>query len=318
VTRNRITRLSLCLLTLLGSVGVCLVSLTASSPPAAATTPAPASCLFEGASLPIVFSATPGSKVNIDCTGLTPLHPYLVFETSLLLAIDPKAAPLLEGDVTSVPGLLALISALPEINPLALTFVHSTAKGNLNDNYTLPKTNAPDPNATCPPSGTQFRAGLIGCGLTMIDLTTFKPVAAGSGLVQYVNEPFTPAATATLSLSTASAAPGATVDVSDASGAKTWWWLSTLTSLLGLLGGGSAPTTLHVRVSNGTKSVLAANTITVAPAVYNAPTLTPPKLSGSFTVPAGITGNVKVSVNYSASLEVFPLDNAASAPLNIS
>jgi len=317
VTRDRITRLCLGLLTLVGSVGIGLVSSTG-SPPAAAATPAAATCLFEGAGFPIVFGATPGTKVAINCTGLTPLHPYLVFETSLLLAIDPKAAPLLQGNVTSVPGLLSLISSLPEINALALTFVHSDAKGNLNDNYTLPRTHALDPNATCPPSGTQFRTGLIGCGLTMIDLTTFKPVAAGSALVQYVNEPFTPVAPPTLSLSTTSAAPGATVDVSDAAGAKTWWWLSTLTSLLGLLGGGSAPTTLHVRVSNGTKSALAANTITVSPAVYNAPTLTPPKLSGSFTVPPGITGSVKVTVSYSASLEGFPLVNSASAPLNVS
>lgn len=290
MTRDRITRLSLGLLTLVGSVGVGLASSAASPPPAAAATPAPASCTFEGSTLPVIFGATAGAKVPIACTGLTPLHPYLVFETSLLLAIDPKAAPLLEGDVTSVPGLLALISALPEINPLALTFVHTTAKGNLNDTYTLPKTHAVDPNATCPPSAAQFRTGLIGCGLTMIDLTTFKPVAAGSALVQYMGEAFTPTAPPTLSLSTTSAAPGATVDVSDAPGAKNWWWLSTLTSLLGLLGGGSAPATIHVRVSNGKKSEPATNAVTVTPAVYNAPTLTPPKLGGSFTVPTGITG----------------------------
>jgi len=148
------------------------------------------------------------------------MHPYLFFETSLPLAIDPKAAPLLQGDVTSVPGLLALIQSLPEINALALSFQHSNAKGDLNFTYTLPKTNAPDPNATCPPSGQQFREGLIGCALAMIDLTTFKTVAAGSALVQFTNEQLFPLAPPTLSLSTSSAAPGATVSVSDKPGPK--------------------------------------------------------------------------------------------------
>lgn len=182
--RHSVMRLGLGLVALVGTVGIGVAGSAASLPSAAAATTgsdATASCTFEGANLPIVFGATNGSKVPIDCTGLPPLHPYLVFEVSLLLAIDPKAAPLLHGDVTSVPGLLALISALPEINPLALTFPHSDAKGNLNINYTLPTTHALDPNATCPQSLMQFRSGLIGCGLTMIDLTTFKPVRRATG-----------------------------------------------------------------------------------------------------------------------------------------
>jgi hypothetical protein len=317
VTRNRITHLSLGLLTLVGSVGVGLVGSAASAPPAAATTPAPASCTFDGLPVPVVLGATPGDTVQIACTGLTPLHPYLLFETSLLLAIDPKAAPLLQGNVVSLPGLLALISALPEINPRALTFPHTNLKGDLNENYTLPKTHAPDRNATCPPSAFQFSVGLIGCGLAMIDLTTFKTVAAGSGLVQFGGA-LAPGSDASLSLSASSAAPGATVKVSDAPGTKLYWWLSTITALVGLLGGGSAPSTTQVDLSNGKRYFSAGNTVTLTPAVYNAPTLTPPKISGSFKVPAVPAGAYRVIVNYSASLEGFQFTNTASAPLHVS
>ncbi len=320
VTRDRITRLSLSLLTLLGSVGVGLVSLTASAPPAAAATPAPASCTFAGSGVPIVLGETPGAKVPVACTGMTPLHPYLFFETSLLLAIDPKAAPLLQGDVTSVPGLLALIQSLPEINALALTVQHSNLKGDLDFTYTLPKTNAPDPNATCPPSGQEFREGLIGCALAMIDMTTFKTVAAGSGLVQFTNEQLFPLANPTVSLSTSSAAPGATVSVSDKPGAKTYWWLATLVALTALLGGGGAAPKPLVQFThpNGTGLLNAPNKVTVTPAVYNAPTLTPPELGGSFTVPARASGSEVVTVSLSANIEgLFQevIDN--SAPLTI-
>jgi hypothetical protein len=321
VTRKRIARLSLGLLTLLGSVGVGLVSSAASSPPAAAATPAPASCLFAGSGIPVVLGESPGAKVPVACTGMTPLHPYLFFETSLLLAIDPKAAPLLQGKVTSVPGLLALISALPEINALALTFHTSNLRGDLDFTYTLPTTQALDPNATCPPPGQQFREGLIGCALAMIDLTTFKPVAAGSALVQFTNEQLFPLAPPTLSFSTSSAAPGATVSVNDKSGAKSYWWLSTLVALTALLGGGgSAPKPLvQLAHPDGTGFLNAFNKVTVTPAVYNAPTLTPPKLGGSFTVPLRASGSEIVTVSLAANIEgLFQEIISASTPLKIS
>jgi len=251
---------------------------------------------------------------------MTPLHPYLFFETSLLLAIDPKAAPLLQGDVTSVPGLLALIQSLPEINALALTFQHSNLKGDLDFNYTLPTTHALDPNATCPPSGQQFREGLIGCALAMIDLTTFKVVAAGSALVQFTNEQLFPLASPTVSLSASSAAPGATVSVSDKSGAKSYWWLSTLVALTALLGGGGSAPKPQVQLThpNGTGLLNAPNKVTVTPAVYNAPTLTPPTLGGSFTIPTRASGSEIVTVSLSANIEgLFQEVIDAQAPLKI-
>ncbi len=197
--------------------------------PAAAATATPA-CTFNGTTLPLLLNGTAGEKIAIACTGLPPLEPYLFFETSLLLGIDPKAAPLLDGDITSVAGLEALLSALPEVNPEALDFPVANLSGDLDFTYTLPTSQAPDKNATCPPSTAEINMGLIGCALAMIDLTTIKVVAAGSGLVEYTGDPLFPP-NPTLAVSTKEAAPGQVVNVSDKPGATTYWWLSTLTTL---------------------------------------------------------------------------------------
>ena len=58
-------------------------------------------CTFNGSSLPLVTGVSAGSKIAVSCKGLPPLHPYLFVATSLVLAIDPAAAPLLSGQVTS-------------------------------------------------------------------------------------------------------------------------------------------------------------------------------------------------------------------------
>ncbi len=151
----------------------------------------------------------------------------------------------------------------------------------------------------------------------MIDLTSFKTVAAGSALLEYVDDPFLPP-NPTLALSTKKAAPGQTVTVSDAPGATTYWWLSTLSSLGALLGGSttSAPT-LTVTMSKGKTSVEAANSISVTPAVYNNSVLTPPAIGGGFTVPSGISGKQLVTVAYHADLLSFALTNSATSHLAV-
>jgi hypothetical protein len=289
------------------------VGVSGAVPPAGAASAAPA-CTFNDIALPVVFSASNGEKIAIDCTGLSAVHPYLIMEVSLLLGIDPKAAPLLSGDVTSLPALMALLSALPEVNPAALAFPLSDTSGDLKYSYTLPTSQASDPNATCPPSTAELNMGLIGCALAMIDLTTFKVVGAGSAVVNYKGQPFLPPSP-TLALSATTAKPKQVVHVSDAPGATTYWWLSTLTALEGLLGGGkAAPPAVTVGLAkskNGTPRT-AANKITVTPAVYNYPVLTPPKISGEFTVPT-ISGDEIVTVTYTAPLLGSTFYNIASA-----
>jgi hypothetical protein len=272
--------------------------------------------VFNNSSLPFVFGATPGEQVTVYCSGMPDSHPYLFMETSLLLGIDPKAAPLLDGQITSVPGLLALLDSLPEINPLALTFPTSNSSGDLSFTYTLPTTRAVDPNAVCPPTTTQINDGLIGCGLAMIDLTTFKTVAAGSAVVEYQGDPEFPP-NPTLALSTAKAAPGQTVTVSDAPGATTRWWLATLSALGALLGGSAPVPVVYVRLSEGGSLVGAKDAITLTPAVYNNPVLTPPAISGTFTVPNAPKGKWTVTVTDHTIVDGFHLANVASAPLKI-
>jgi hypothetical protein len=289
-----------------------LTGFGASGAVAAAAAPA---CTFNGVALPLVSNASAGERVAIDCTGLSAVHPYLVMEVSLLLGIDPKAAPLLSGDITSLPALMALIDALPEINPAALAFPLTDTSGNLNYTYTLPTSQASDPAATCPPSNAELNMGLIGCALAMIDLTTFKVVGAGSALVNYTGQPLIPPSP-TLALSATTATPRQVVDVSDVPGATTYWWLSTVTSLEGLLGAGSATppvVTVSLAKSNNSRHpTTATNKIKVTPAVYNYPVLTPPKISGGFTVPA-TRGDEIVTVTYQAPLLGTTFYNIASA-----
>jgi hypothetical protein len=293
------------------------IGATSAVPPAGAVAAAPA-CTFNGVALPLIGSASPGENIPIQCTGLSTVHPYLVMEVSLLLGIDPKAAPLLDGDITSLSGLMALLSALPEVNPAALAFTLTDTSGDLNYTYTLPTSNAADPLATCPPSNAELNMGLIGCALAMIDLTTFKVVGAGSALVNFAGQALIPPSP-TLALSTTTATTRQRVDVSDAPGATTYWWLSTLSGLGGLLGGGAGAkpvlTVTLAKSANGHQTT-ARNKIKVKPAVYNYPVLTPPKISGGFTVPA-IRGDEIVTVTYTAQLLGYTFYNIVSAPTRL-
>jgi hypothetical protein len=122
----------------------------------------------------------------------------------------------------------------------------------------------------------------------------------------------------TLALSGKTATPGQVVDVSDAPGATRYWWLSTLSGLQGLLGGTVTPPAVAVSLakSSNSRPKTAANNITVTPAVYNYPVLTPPKISGGFTVPS-VRGDETVTVTYSAPLLGETFYNIASAPLDV-
>ena len=63
---------------------------TAGATPSGAATSGPA-CTFNKSTLPIIPGVSSGKVIDLSCTGLPPLHPYLLAETSLLAGIDPKA-----------------------------------------------------------------------------------------------------------------------------------------------------------------------------------------------------------------------------------
>ncbi|HXQ61001.1 MAG TPA: hypothetical protein VN796_01635 [Acidimicrobiales bacterium] len=283
--------------------------------PAGAAGPA---CTFNNSSTPIVTDVSAGSKVAIKCTGLPALHPYLVLQASLLIGIDPKAAALLSGGSLGLGTLEAALAALPEIDAASITPLLSDLSGSLNFTYTVPTFQPTDPNASCPPSTAEINAGLIGCALAMVDVTTQKPVAAGSGILEYAGDPFLPP-NPTLAFSAKKATPGQQVTVSDKHGATTYWWLATLASLEALLGGGAAPTpviSVDFIGKHGVQ-VAATNNVTVSPASYDGTTLTPPILSGTFTVPAGVTGLQKVLVQYAADLSGINTAVGVEHPLKV-
>jgi hypothetical protein len=293
----------------------CLVTIggvaATGSPAAAAAGPA---CKFTGPAIgALVINVTAGESINVDCKGFPANHPYLLIETSLLVAIDPAAAPLLQGQTTSLPGLLALISALPEMNALSVAFPTSNSSGVLNTNYTVPTSQPLDPNATCPPTTEELNSGLIGCAVAMIDLESFKPVTEGTFVLNYKGQPYFPP-DPTLALGSAIAKKGQWLSVSDAPGAKTYWWLATLVSLYANLagtGGSSGPIPVVVKVA-GRKALTNA---AVTPASYNGTTLTPPILSGQFFTKGH--GHVWVKVSLNASLLGIPVSNLAQQKLKI-
>ena len=140
-------------------------------------------------------------------------------------------------------------------------------------------------------------------------------MSAGSALFEYTGFPLFPP-NPTLALSATTATPGQSVSVSDAAGASTYWWLSTLNVLQGALGGAAsiAGVTVTVVDSKG-RSVPVVSNAKAVPASYNNGVFTPPALSGNFTVPSTVTGPVTVHVTLTASLDGAPLTNTASASL---
>jgi hypothetical protein len=300
-------------------VSCALVGVTqaATTGPAAAAGP---SCQFSsptpgvGAVSAVVFGVTAGTVVDFNCKGLTASHPYLIVEASLLVAIDPAAKPLLTGQATSVPGLLAIIAALPELNALSVAFPSSDAKGHLTFAYTVPSSQPLDPNATCPPTTPELNSGLIGCALAMIDLTTFKPVTPGTCVLSYKGQSIFPPSP-TLALTPNVLNLGQSVSMSDVPGATTYWWVATLSSLYANLAGGSGnggPIPVIVKIGGRKAHTTGAG---VTPASYNGVALTPPKLSGSFL--ATKAGHPNVNVILNASLLGFNLSNVVKGRLHV-
>jgi hypothetical protein len=278
-----------------------------SAAPAAAASTATPSCTFNGSTFPIVGGVTPGSKIDLVCTGLPALTPFLLFETSLVLAIDPQTAALLAGTVS--PSLLvSVLSALPMINPQSFSFPTSDENGDLNYTYTTPTSQASDPNAVCPPTREEFNSGLIGCALAMVDLTTANEEAAGSAVLQYKGFSLFPPSPS-LQLSKSSAAPGTTIYVGDKKNATTYWWLATLAALEG------GTSTHGVYIS---KVGYIKNAVKMTPASYNGSVFTPPKLSGSFVLPTTAkAGSHNVIVDQNANLSGFGLSISNLRTLNV-
>jgi hypothetical protein len=232
-----------------------------------------------------VKGITPGSTITISCAaGSFPdSSELIIIEASGLAAIvSPASAELDEVDLGS------------------LQVVTTGSDGSLTDTYTVPATySASDPNAVCPATQAQINAGLA-CDLVLVN-SSLSPVNEAQLTYRGQGRPNRP----TLHAKVTSVTRGVkTLTVSDDRGAcptpvtatSHCWWGAPVT-------GAPNPTAFagipgfEALVGNR----LAANTISVSPAVYcqsgataaacsglPAGTLVPPALSGTITVRRGL------------------------------
>ncbi|MGA2520020.1 MAG: hypothetical protein ABSG81_04285 [Acidimicrobiales bacterium] len=286
---------------------------TTATQAAAATAPVE-SCVFTGPAIgQLVLAVTPGEEVNVNCKGYPDDHPYLFIEASLLVAIDPAAQPLLTGQVTSVAGVEGVVAALPEMNAASTQLTTSSSTGTINFNYKVPTSQPPDPNATCPPTTEELNSGLIGCAVAMIDPESGGANTTGTFLINYKGQSYFPP-NPTLALSTTSAEVGHEVNISDAPGAKTFWWVATLQYMydsLGGTGGGGGAIPVVIKSAGRKLTTDAA----VTPASYSDEVFTPPKLSGWFI--AKTRGRHEVNVTLSSTLLGLNVSNTASEKLKV-
>jgi hypothetical protein len=271
------------IVSLVGSLALAggfLIGLVSVAGPASATPIAPSTsvCTYAGPgqATPSPVAATgvtPGSAVTVSCTGVAASTSFILAQASPLGGpIDPASAAQSEADTS------------------ALGSGTSTATGTLTATFTVPAAfAASDPNAACPPTQAQVNAGLVACALAVVQGTT--PV--NTGLLIYTTNP-TPAAP-TLQLSGSSGIAGDVFNATDASGATSFWWGSALTTV---------PSTTPAVPGFTTQigGVTATNTLATTADVYcftghtsaacaSATTNVnmPPKLSGTITMPAGVT-----------------------------
>jgi len=302
LTGGRLT--ALLVASILALAGAALVA-----PPAGATavSPSTSSCTATdttqsgSAESAVVTDVHPGDSLAVSCTGLPESTSLAVVEVSPLGGvITPSSDAENEADIGT-----AVITS-------------SSSSGGLSATFKVPSTfSATDPNASCPPSQAQVNAGLVTCVLVVASLSG---QAENEILLDYYNNP-TPAEP-TLALSPASGPGGTSVSVSDASGATGFWWGDALQSV-------SIPAS-NVLVGTTTASSSSVS-ISAASYAYNSTTpadsvLTPPKLSGSFTVPKSVsTGSTTVSIYEANSTPFkgnstnssFPNDVTASASFDV-
>jgi len=285
-------------------------------PAAPATAAAAPACTFNGSALPLITGMAPGKTIAIHCTGLTPLHPYLLLEASLLIGVDPQAKALLSGNSGVSAALFpAALAAIQEVNPGSVKALTTNLSGVLSYTFTMPSTQPLDPNASCPPSRQEFNSGLLGCALAMIDATTQKPVGAGSAVIEFTGFPLLPPQP-TVALSTVKARAGKVVGISDAPGASTYWWVPTLGALDSLLAGSSGTPTITVTVGSGTAKKTALSYVGASASTYKKPVFTPPRISGVFAMPKGLPKGVQVvTVTLVEPLLGLPLANVASTTI---
>jgi len=285
------------ILVTLASTSVVAATLTTavgaeSAGPAAA---AGASCTFNGvAANGLVSGVTAGSSIPIVCSGL------------------PDGVGLVMVEASPLAGVLPSNDSIDEADTGDLQLVTSTSTGTLPPGTVFKVPNpfkAEDPDAGCPLPPAQVNAGMVGCTLALAD---FAQTDFGNATLQYTSQ--TPAAPS-LALGSASAHAGDQVTVEDGAGSGNWWGNadSAVTLTPADIEVGSVHSGSTTAAISATQYSIKIKSTKVIPGPF-----TPPKLSGTFTVPCGVVGNQTVrvtepnttllsgTISATASLDVLP------------
>lgn len=257
-------------------------------------------------------SVPPSSSL---CTYIDTTQPSVVAGSSVLSGVEP--GDVLSASCTNLAANVAVV--LEEQSPLASVVNPSTlvvderdptgagsgladATGNLAaTTFTVPVDgsggsafSAGDPNASCPPTQAQVNAGLLACSLVVADATA--GTALDSVLLVYGTGQPSPA-DPTLATNVSAGANGDSVQVGESSGAAGHWW-----------GGATQAVNIPASDIRIGSAPAASSTVTISAATYDVPVtggvpqwgsaaITPPAMSGSFTVPAGVSpGQTAVAV----------------------
>lgn len=253
------------------------------------------------ASSSVLAGVEPGDVLSVSCTNLPASTGVVVEEQSPLASVENPAS-LATDERGSTGGGNGLTDASGSLTATSFTVPVNGSGGSA--------FSATDPNATCPPTQAQVDAGLLACSLVVADASSGTALDSAT-LVYGTNQP-SPAAP-TLATNISAGANGDTVQVGDATGAVGRWW-------------GNATQSLNIPASSirvGTAPA-ASSSVTISPATYTVPvsagipqwgsaSLTPPVLSGTFTVPSGVpAGPTTVSLYEPDSSSAF-VGNSSNA-----
>ena len=185
-----------------------------------------------------------------------------------------------------------------------------------------------DSAAQCPPTAAQVNAGLTNCALAVFattNTTTGAGTSINANLLTYTSQATSPPtnplptpAVPTLKLSPTSGAASATVSVSDVSSPTAYWWSDAMFSDGFNSGGDSNGRPLLASWDVPASDILvgstpaASSSVVISPAAYTATvtgtcpsetcsvsgTLTDPAISGTFTLPSGLSAGATTVTIY--------------------
>jgi hypothetical protein len=264
------------------------------------------------------------TQIKFDCNASSGAD--VVAEASLLAAIGASnVLPTAEADTTSLGTFAA--SATDTGCPAGTAGSCTVATFAVPATFTA----AGDTNAQCPPTQAQINAGIFGCAVAVANSSEAE-IAGGEYLLQYASETTAPSAP-TISAQPASGSANSLINVSDASGATSYWWGDAIQAVQALDAGTAAAVAPSTCGSGGgygdvPSSSLeeawfvpgtsipvfagAATGVTISNDCYTGSTLQPPILSGTMTVPPAVTTGTSYTV-YLCEVNATPFPSPSSA-----